>query len=175
MSWTSTLPPLQQVTGRLPEFRETASSISDWLAAPTRHVRVWLCTPRRTVRYANIRTVAAEGISPVAAGTVWHKLPLEVVHVATRNVVLTEHQEKLIASLVGAGKYQNASEVLREGLRLLEREEQEFEARIQAFREAAQKGWDDIDAGHFTDLTDETLAEHVANIGIRAARAGEAS
>ncbi len=33
----------------------------------------------------------------------------------TRNVVLTERQEKLIEALVQAGRYQNASEVLRDG------------------------------------------------------------
>jgi antitoxin ParD1/3/4 len=37
----------------------------------------------------------------------------------TRNVVLTEHQEEMIESLVRSGRYQNASEVLRQGLRLV--------------------------------------------------------
>ena len=41
----------------------------------------------------------------------------------TRNVVLTESQDKLIQNLVAAGRYQNASEALRAGLRLLEQEE----------------------------------------------------
>lgn len=45
---------------------------------------------------------------------------------ATRNVVLTEPQSKLIDELVASGRYQNASEALRAGLRLLEREEAEF-------------------------------------------------
>lgn len=87
---------------------------------------------------------------------------------ATRNVVLTEHQEELIASLVGAGRYQNASEVLREGLRLLERDEQVFEARLHAFREAAQKGWGDIDAGRYTDVADEELEDYIASLSSRA-------
>jgi antitoxin ParD1/3/4 len=37
--------------------------------------------------------------------------------VPTRNVVLTEQQAAMIERLVQAGRYQNASEVLRDGLR----------------------------------------------------------
>jgi antitoxin ParD1/3/4 len=42
----------------------------------------------------------------------------------TRNVVLTDHQSALIDDLVASGRYQNASEALRAGLRLLESEEE---------------------------------------------------
>ena len=47
---------------------------------------------------------------------------------ATRNIVLTERHQKTIERLVATGRYQNASEVLREGLRLLEQREAEDEA-----------------------------------------------
>lgn len=47
---------------------------------------------------------------------------------ATRNVVLTDAQSSLVDSLVETGRYQNASEALRAGLRLLEREENEIRA-----------------------------------------------
>ncbi|MDZ4136877.1 MAG: type II toxin-antitoxin system ParD family antitoxin [Paracoccaceae bacterium] len=46
----------------------------------------------------------------------------------TRNVVLTDSQTHLIDRLIADGRYQNASEALRAGLRLLEREEAEMEA-----------------------------------------------
>jgi len=38
----------------------------------------------------------------------------------TRNVSLPPHQDEFIDGLVAAGKYRTASEVVREGLRLLE-------------------------------------------------------
>ena len=41
----------------------------------------------------------------------------------TRNVVLTKSQDELVHGLISSGRYQNASEALRAGLRLLEREE----------------------------------------------------
>jgi antitoxin ParD1/3/4 len=65
----------------------------------------------------------------------------------TRNVVLTEHQAHLIDSLVSSGRFQNASEVLRAGLRLIEREEVEAQTRLEALRDAARAGISDADAG----------------------------
>ena len=63
--------------------------------------------------------------------------------VATRNVVLTETQSDLIDRLVASGRYQNASEALRAGLRLLEREEAELgdlRARLSIGLEQARRG-----------------------------------
>lgn len=67
----------------------------------------------------------------------------------TRNVVLTDHQTELIERLVASGRYQNASEVLREGLRLIEDREAEDKARLKALRDAARTGIADIEAGRF--------------------------
>lgn len=91
---------------------------------------------------------------------------------STRNVVLTPHHEALIERLVTSGRYQNASEVLRAGLRELERQDGEYEAKLAALRAAVQLGIDDIEAGryvtlrganeihtHFRRLTDEVLGE----------------
>lgn len=72
---------------------------------------------------------------------------------ATRNVVLTDHQEKFIEGLVASGRYQNASEVLREGIRLVERREAEDKARLKNLREAARLGIADIEAGRFRDFS----------------------
>jgi antitoxin ParD1/3/4 len=68
----------------------------------------------------------------------------------TRNVVLTEHQASLVEQLVASGRYQNASEVLREGLRLIERRESEDAFRLEALRHAVKAGGADFDHGRFS-------------------------
>jgi len=79
----------------------------------------------------------------------------------TRNVVITAHQSELIDQWVAAGDYQNASEVLREGLRLVEQNKIDFQARLQALRDAVNVGIADFDAGRFeTFHSSEALAAH---------------
>ncbi len=67
----------------------------------------------------------------------------------TRNVVLSDRQAALVARLVESGRYQNASEVMRAGLRLVERQETEEEIRLEAMREAVDAGIADITAGRY--------------------------
>ena len=80
----------------------------------------------------------------------------------TRNIVLTDRQTRFIGRLVKSGRYQNASEVLREGIRLVERQEMEDEARLKALREAANVGLADLDAGRFRTFdAPEPLRRHL--------------
>ena len=82
----------------------------------------------------------------------------------TRNVVLTDHQAELVEKLVASGRYQNASEVLREGLRLLESQEVEEKVRLKALREAARIGIADIDAGRSRGFASSAgLKRHLAS------------
>ena len=80
----------------------------------------------------------------------------------TRNVVLTDHQAQLVENLVSTGRYQNASEVLREGLRLIEDREAQDNARLHALRDAARVGMADIDAGRYRSFeSPAALTRHV--------------
>ncbi len=83
----------------------------------------------------------------------------------TRNVVLTEHQADLIERLVSEGRYQNASEVMREGLRLIEDKEAQTKANLRALREAARVGIADIDAGRYRTFdTSADLHRHLGTV-----------
>jgi antitoxin ParD1/3/4 len=80
----------------------------------------------------------------------------------TRNVVLTAHQATFVDHLVRSGRYQNASEVLRDGLRLIEREEAEIQARLEALRDAARSGLSDVEAGRLRSFASaQELALHL--------------
>jgi antitoxin ParD1/3/4 len=58
----------------------------------------------------------------------------------TRNVSLTKELDQFIASKVETGLYANASEVMRTALRVLERDEREFEEKLAALRTAIDQG-----------------------------------
>jgi antitoxin ParD1/3/4 len=88
---------------------------------------------------------------------------------ATRNVVLTERQETLIDTLVKGGRYQNASEVLREGLRLIEQREAEDAAKLAALREAARLGMASLESGAAQRFSDAaSLRRHLKHVGAQA-------
>src|SRR5450755_3273781 len=84
--------------------------------------------------------------------TVWISDDFERTPMPTRNVVLTERQANLIESLVKSGRYQNASEVLRDGLRLVEQREAENASRLKALRAAAGVGVGALDRGEFKEF-----------------------
>jgi antitoxin ParD1/3/4 len=88
----------------------------------------------------------------------------------TRNVVLSEHQQQLVENLVQSGRYQNASEVLREGLRLIEERERIESAKLKALKQAARQGWADVSAGRYADVADQQLEDFVGRLGRRAAQ-----
>lgn len=58
----------------------------------------------------------------------------------TRNVNLTEELDRFVLTKVESGRYENASEVIRAALRSLERDEQEYEAKLAALRAAIDEG-----------------------------------
>jgi antitoxin ParD1/3/4 len=84
----------------------------------------------------------------------------------TRNVNLTEHLDRFIEAGITSGRFSNASEVVREGLRLLEQREQEDKAKLEWLRAAAKEAFDSLDRGEGIEFeTMDDLAAYIHQIG----------
>ena len=88
----------------------------------------------------------------------------------TRNINLTDHLDRFIEAEVGSGRYGNASEVVRDGLRLIERRKQEDRAKLKWLRGAVKEGLDQIDRGEGLELHSiDELERHIDQLGKEAA------
>jgi len=58
----------------------------------------------------------------------------------TRNINLTPELDRFVATKIKSGRYEDASEVVRAGLRKLEREERLDAAKLAALRNAIDEG-----------------------------------
>jgi antitoxin ParD1/3/4 len=65
----------------------------------------------------------------------------------TRNINLTEHFDKFVETEVSSGRYGSASEVVREGLRLMESRKREEQAKLKWLRGAVKESLDEIERG----------------------------
>ncbi len=63
------------------------------------------------------------------------------------NISLTPHLEDLVNKKVASGLYGSASEVIREGLRLLDEQDQLRGARLKELRDKIDKGLEQLDRG----------------------------
>jgi antitoxin ParD1/3/4 len=70
----------------------------------------------------------------------------------TRNVNLTDHYDKFLKANIAEGRFSNASEAVRAGLHLLERQQAEDKAKLEWLRGAIQQGVDEIERGEYTTL-----------------------
>jgi antitoxin ParD1/3/4 len=93
----------------------------------------------------------------------------------TRNVFLTDRQDTLIEALVQSGRYQNASEVMREGLRLVENREIEEINKIESLRAAVKLGEQAVARGEYKDFGDaQAMVDYLDNLAARIPRRSKA-
>jgi antitoxin ParD1/3/4 len=67
------------------------------------------------------------------------------------NVSLTPELEQLVHEKVKSGRYLSASEVVREGLRLLEERDQLYKARLAELQKEVNIGVEEADRGELID------------------------
>ncbi len=77
------------------------------------------------------------------------------------SVALGSHFEQFVKKQLESGRFNNVSEVVRAGLRLLEEEEKLREIRRSELKAAIQEGLDSDDAGPIEDV----IAKHRARRG----------
>ena len=78
---------------------------------------------------------------------------LELLMAKRKNISVsfTPHQAEFLAQCVATGRYLSASEVVREGLRLLERHHTELQAEYDRVREMIKVGAEELERGETHD------------------------
>jgi antitoxin ParD1/3/4 len=84
----------------------------------------------------------------------------------SRNVNLTDHLDRFVENGITSGRFGDASEVVREGLRLLEQREKEDHAKLEWLRGAARDGFGSIDRGEGSEFESmDDLEAYIHRIG----------
>jgi antitoxin ParD1/3/4 len=79
----------------------------------------------------------------------------------TMNVSLPAALAEFVEDEVASGAYASASEVVRDGLRILQRDRALYEERMAMLRHEIQLGLDDIAAGRISDRSVMDILEEV--------------
>lgn len=90
-----------------------------------------------------------------------------VVEMPTRNISLTPEQDAFVEKVVESGEYQNASEMVRDALRVLQQRRREDTLKLEALRAQLEIGVAALDRGDFVELEDAELERHLAPAQMR--------
>lgn len=83
------------------------------------------------------------------------------------NINLGSQWETFITRNIKSGRYVSASEVVREGLRLLQEREQLRQVRLKELRKEITKGTDALDRGEYIELDESGLKEYFESVKVR--------
>ena len=88
----------------------------------------------------------------------------------TRNVSLTAEQDAFVEKVVEAGEYQNASEAIRDALRVLQQRRREDRLRLKALRAQIKAGTDALERGDFAEIDEAALEGFLERLTTPAAK-----
>lgn len=86
----------------------------------------------------------------------------------TRNVSLTDEQDAFVERVVKAGEYQNASEAVRDALRVLQQRRREDALKLKALRAQIKAGVDALERADFIDVDDAGLDDYLEGLTVAA-------
>ena len=82
----------------------------------------------------------------------------------TRNISLTPEQDAFVDKIVKAGDYQNASEAVRDALRVLQQRRREDVLKLKALRMQIKAGIESLDNGEFDEIADADLDAYLESL-----------
>ncbi len=82
----------------------------------------------------------------------------------TRNISLTPEQDAFVERVVRSGEYQNASEAVRDALRVLRQRRQEDALKLKALRSQVKAGVDALERGDFAEIDDASLDDYLEGL-----------
>jgi antitoxin ParD1/3/4 len=85
----------------------------------------------------------------------------------TKNVNLSDQHANFIRRSVNGGRFRNASEVVRAGLRVLEQQEREDKLKLEALRKIARQAFDSMDRGEFVTIPPGGIDSFLADLHAR--------
>jgi antitoxin ParD1/3/4 len=82
----------------------------------------------------------------------------------TRNISLTAEQDSFVQSVVESGEYQNASEAVRDALRVLQQRRREDDLKLKALRAQVRTGIDALKRGEFVEIDEADLEGYLEGL-----------
>jgi antitoxin ParD1/3/4 len=83
----------------------------------------------------------------------------------SRNVSLTDHHNSFIEASIAEGRFRDASEAVRAGLRLLELQSAEQNEKLAWLNGAVQEGIADMERGQFVELdSSDDIDRYISDI-----------
>lgn len=82
----------------------------------------------------------------------------------TRNISLTPEQDAFVERVVETGEYQNASEAIRDALRVLQQRRKEDSLRLKVLRAHIKAGTDALKRGDVIEVDDADLEDYLERL-----------
>jgi antitoxin ParD1/3/4 len=92
------------------------------------------------------------------------RLVKEESDMPTRNISLTAEQDAFVKSVVKLGEYQNASEAVRDALRMLQLRRRMDALKLKALRGQINAGLDALGRGDFVEIADNDLDNYLEKL-----------